>query len=277
MKKFVLPLFSCLLVLSLLLGSFTTAKAAPGDDPVVTPVSGDTDFTTEVVAIASLPGVVELEDGMLAPLGFPAGEAQFGGNGIVVKGFDSGKATACFSLSAVAVNEGWGGKVAVWDGAKWVRLATSITTSDETNTAIACATITGSGTYAFIKYVTEPDKLPTMSACNYFIFFFPDFVGSQGEDGAYRGTVSYFIFMSLDLHAGMNVTVRSLGTEPPGAAELTGTGRGVLESMGLMFYSLALDTPMEYTIYPAPFDTWDMLFTFDGCSQVLQMGDPRPR
>ncbi len=159
MKKFVLPLFSCLLVLSLLLGSFATAKAAPGDDPTVTPVSGDTDFTTEVIAIASLPGTTTLDE-MIVPVGFPAGEAQFGGNGILVKGFDSGKATACFSLSAVAVNEGWGGKVAVWDGAKWVRLATSITIEDETNTALACATIAGNGTYAFIKYVTEPDKLP---------------------------------------------------------------------------------------------------------------------
>jgi hypothetical protein len=165
MKKFVLPLFSCLLVLSLLLGSFVTAKAAPGDDPVVTPVSGDTDFTTEVVAIASLPGTVTLDDGMLAPLGFPAGEAQFGGNGVRVTAMDQGKATACFSLSASAVNEGWGGKVAVWNGAKWVRLATSITTADETNTALACATITGSGTYAFIKYVAEPDKLPGYGKC----------------------------------------------------------------------------------------------------------------
>ncbi len=160
MKKFVLPLFGGLLVLSLLLGSFGTARAAPGDDPVVTPVSGDSDFTTEVVAIASLPGTVELAGGMLAPVGFPAGEAQFGGAGVLVKGFSSGKATACFSLSAAAINQGWGGKVALWNGAKWVRLATSITVEDETNTAIACATITGSGTYAFIKYVTEPDQLP---------------------------------------------------------------------------------------------------------------------
>ncbi len=165
MKKLVLPLFSCLLVLSLLLGSFTTAKAAPGDDPTVTPVSGDTDFTTEVIAIASLPGTTVLDE-MIVPVGFPDGEAQFGGNGILVKGFDSGKATACFSLSATAVNEGWGGKVAVWNGAKWVRLATSITIEDETNTALACATITGNGTYAFIKYVTEPDKLPGYGICS---------------------------------------------------------------------------------------------------------------
>ena len=160
MKRTVLPVISFIMVFVLLMASFGTAKAGAGDDPVVTPVSGDMEFTTEVVPIVSLPGVTELAGGMLAPVGFPAGEAQFGGNGVLVTGMDYGKATACFSLSSTAIAEGWGGKVALWNGANWVRLATSITVEDETNTAIACATITSSGTYAFIKYVTEPDKLP---------------------------------------------------------------------------------------------------------------------
>ena len=56
MKKIVLPFFSFLLVLTLLLGSFGSAKAEIGDDPVVTPVSGDMDFTTEVVPIAATAG-----------------------------------------------------------------------------------------------------------------------------------------------------------------------------------------------------------------------------
>ena len=49
-----------LLVLTLLLRSFGIAKAEVGDDPVVTPISGDMEFTTEVVPIASLPGTTEL-------------------------------------------------------------------------------------------------------------------------------------------------------------------------------------------------------------------------
>ena len=71
MKRVLLPFFSFLLVLTLLLGSFGSARAEVGDDPVVTPVSGDMDFTTEVVPIASLPGTIEMEDLMLAPIGFP--------------------------------------------------------------------------------------------------------------------------------------------------------------------------------------------------------------
>jgi len=155
---------SLLLVLTLLLGSFTTTQAAAGDDPVVTPVSGDLEFTTEIVPIAHLTGTTQLASQMLVPVGFPAGEAQFGGNGVRVSGMDSGKATACFSLNTVAVNQGWGGKVGVWNGAKWVLLPTTIsTTSDEAAATTACATISGNGTYAFITYVAEPDKLPKLN------------------------------------------------------------------------------------------------------------------
>jgi hypothetical protein len=275
MKRFVLPLFSGLLVLSLLLGSFATAKAAPGDNPTVTPVSGDTDLTTEIIAIASLPGVTELAGGMLAPAGFPAGEAQFGGNGIRVTGMDSGKATACFYLSAAEINQGWGGKVGVWDGTQWVLLATSISLPEETNNAIACATISGNGTYAFIKYVTEPDKLPTVQlpACNYFAFFMPELVAGETIDGVYHGTLTRFLFISLDLRDGMYVTVRSLGTEPPGFIEMPGVGSGVLDYSGFMGY-LTLDEPMELTLYPGRFDFWNLYLTFDDCYQVIQFVGP---
>lgn len=129
---------------------------------MVTPVSGDIEITTEVVPTAALPGITELASQMLVPVGFPLGEAQFGGNGIRVSKMDSGKATACFSLNTVAVKQGWGGFVGVWNGKKWVKLATSITTSsDEAAATTACATITGNGTYAFIQYVTDATLLPT--------------------------------------------------------------------------------------------------------------------
>jgi hypothetical protein len=164
MRKIALPFFSCLLVLTLLLGSFGSVKAAIGDDPIVTPVSGDMEFTSEIIPIASLPGITELAGGMLAPAGFPEGEAQFEGNGIRVTGMDSGKANACFAISGTQY--GWGGKVALWTGAKWELLPTTITTPDETPNSTACATITSSGTYAFIKYVTDPTKLPKLGVCS---------------------------------------------------------------------------------------------------------------
>jgi len=107
MKKVLLPLFSFLLVLGLLGASFSSAKAEIGDDPVVTPVSGDMEFATEVVPVASLPGTTVLESQMLVPVGFPLGEAQFEGVGVRVTGMDYGKATACFAVSGMQY--GWGG------------------------------------------------------------------------------------------------------------------------------------------------------------------------
>ena len=71
MKKVFIPFFSCLLVFTLLLGSFGSVKPEVGDDPVVMPISGDMEFTTEVVPIASLPGTMTLASQMLAPIGFP--------------------------------------------------------------------------------------------------------------------------------------------------------------------------------------------------------------
>ena len=169
MKKVLIPFFSCLLVLTLLLGSFGSAKAEVGDDPVVTPISGDMEFTTEIVPIVSLPGTIEMANLMLAPAGFPEGEAQYEGAGIRVTGMESGKASACFTLYSLALKQGWGGKVGVWNGTKWDQLSTTITIPEESSSSLACATITGSGTYAFIKYVVDPSLLPIKQECDFTI------------------------------------------------------------------------------------------------------------
>ena len=158
MKKSILSVFGGLLVLTLLLGSFGSVKAATSDAPVVIPVSGDMVFTTSVVPIVALPGTTNFGT-LPVPVGFPAGEAQYGGDGVRVTGMDSGKATACFYLATIKVNQGWSGKVAVWNGTKWVKLATTITPFDESPTSLACATITGNGTYAFIMGFA--DNIPT--------------------------------------------------------------------------------------------------------------------
>jgi len=173
MKKVLIPLFSLALVFSFLFTVTGTAAAlpppppppaAPGlPEPVVTPVSGDMDFTTEFIPIAQFPGTTEFNQ-MLVPVGFPAGEAQYQGDGVVVSGMDSGKATACFYITGTQY--GWGGKVGMWDGVKWVKLATTITPLEESTKSLACATITGNGTYAFIRYVVDASLLPT-NKCPY--------------------------------------------------------------------------------------------------------------
>jgi hypothetical protein len=171
-KKTLIPLFSLVLAFSLLFSVTGTAAALPPPppppipttpslpDPVVTPVSGDMEFTTEFIPIAQFPGTTEFNQ-MLVPVGFPAGEAQYQGDGVVVSGMDSGKATACFTITGTEY--GWGGKVGLWNGTKWVKLATTITPLEESPNSLACATITGNGTYVFIRFVADASLLPVAS------------------------------------------------------------------------------------------------------------------
>jgi hypothetical protein len=174
MKKTMIPLFSLVLVFSLLFSIATTAAATPLPpppppttpslpEPTVTPVSGDMEFTTTFIPISQFPGTTEFNQ-MLVPVGFPAGEAQYQGDGVIVSGMDSGKATACFTITGTQY--GWGGKVGVWNGTKWVLLATTIKNLEESPNSMACATITGNGTYAFIRFVADVSLLPVNSTCN---------------------------------------------------------------------------------------------------------------
>ena len=251
MKKAVLPIISFLLVLTLLLGSFGNVKAATDDAPVVTPVSGDIVFTTTVVPIVSLPGSTAF--GLMpVPVGFPAGEAQFGGDGVRVTGMDSGKATACFSIATVKINQGWSGKVAVWTGAKWAKLATTITPLDESPTSLACATILGNGTYAFIVGVGDATKLPTgKPQCSV------DLLGifAQGLEGGGRRffdmvgnfhdnlntLITYTIIdPSLSITGDLNATVLSDDT---GYFIFSGYGWVVTQSV---IYTIHIETPTCY-------------------------------
>jgi hypothetical protein len=209
MKKVFIPLFSCLLVISLLLTSFSTARANAGDDPVVTPVSGDMEFSTDVIQPAFLPGAVEVGQ-KFVPVGFPSGEAQFGGNGVTIKGFDSGKATICYTMRSIEIGQGWGGKFGIWNATKWVLLPTTITTPTDSAYSTACAIVTGSGTFAFIKYVVDPSLLPQMSECMFDIEF------------VYGETYGY-------VYGGINSTQFTIGLNVP--------------------VSVALGTPVTYTLF----------------------------
>lgn len=262
MKRIAPAIFSVLIVITLLLGSLSTARAAAGDDPFVTPVSGDKDFTTEIVPIVNLPGITQIARQMIVPVGFPEGEAQFGGNGIRVIGMDSGKATVCFSLDTIAVQQGWGGFVGVWNGTKWVKFATSITTtSDEAATTTGCATITGNGTYAFIKYVTEPAKLPSYGQCGFDVIAFP----IEGEDLPFLPFKSTIILPSYDIEmqaaivgtsngyvvpVGGTISYKIISTIPAGLILAGGSGSGRVamnnaeDEMPIGFMIVVFDPPV---------------------------------
>jgi hypothetical protein len=264
MKRVLIPFFSCLLVFTLLLGSFGSAKAEVGDDPVVTPVSGDMEFTTEVVPIASLPGTVVLASQMLAPVGFPEGEAQFEGAGMRVTSMDSGKATACFTLSTIAVNQGWGGKIGVWNEVKWVLLPTTITTTtDEAAATTACATIYGNGTYAFIKYIVDATLLPktipiVYSECPFTAKF-------MLWGGA---TIDSLLLEAAELEAGIPVTLYWLSSDPPGFFSFVGTGRGLTVLEYGNVYRVRLEDWLLYTM-TQPVSDFKIYVTYGNCYMIL--------
>lgn len=271
MKKSLLALFSLLLVVTMLLATFSSVKAAPGDPPVVTPVSGDTEFTTELMPIASLPGSTQLASQMIIPVGFPAGEAQFGGAGIRVTGLDKGKATACFSLNAVAVRQGWGGKVGVWNGSKWVLLPTTITTPEESSTSLACAAITASGTYAFIQYVTQPDKLPTMGECDFDVEMVLTGYDTVNGEGFSQGWVTGAMFASDRVLTGLPVSVRVLRTDPDGYFIMDGTGYGDLSQYGPGVYGTVFDDFLWYTEEESSFYSATFYVTFGNCYKIVEI------
>lgn len=279
MKKSLVPIISFVFVLALVLGSFGTANASPEDPPVVTPISGDADFITEIVPIASLPGVTQLPSHMLVPVGFPEGEAQFGGNGIRVSGMSSGKATACFSLYTVAVKQGWGGFVGVWNGKKWVKLATAITTPEESSTSLACAAISGNGTYAFIKYikyiaaVEKPQA--TMAECDFDVEIGPTGYTTQWHDGYSQGWMTGAMFVSNTVLTDLPVSVRLLRTDPDGHLILEGTGYGQPSQFGQGVYGTVFDDFLWWTELDGPFNSWTYYVTFGNCYKIIDYVPPQ--
>jgi hypothetical protein len=258
MKSRSVTIFSLLLVFALLFGTSGSVKAAVGDDPVVTPVSGDKEFTTEVIPIASLPGTIELASLMLAPAGFPEGEAQFEGAGVLVTKFDAGKATACFTISGTQY--GWGGKVGMWNGTKWVLLPTTIkTTGDDGTSTTACTTITGNGTYAFIKYVVDPSLLPQMQECNFdFQIWVMNYQGSFTPSGSgYTAPISGMWFITSENIDGLHITVQFLYTDPATDNEgapivaFEGPVSGIADYFVDSYYYIGLSPYINY------FQTWD--------------------
>lgn len=277
MKKFVLPFFSLLLVLSLALSSFSSVTAAGGGNPWVTPVSGDMEFTSTIVPIASLPGVIELPSQMLAPAGFPAGETQFGGNGVRVTDFDAGKATACFSLSAQEVKKGWGGKVGMWDGTKWVLLPTTIApVAEEASSTSACAGITGNGTYAFIKYIADAALLPKgLPACGVMTAAFPFFYDFGDYEGSMDGGI---VFHDSLIPTGTPISFQLLNVIPSGFFTSGQSGSGIVFASGEfegLFAALVLFDPAVIFEY----DYFDNLESFTlrvflpGCYTDFQYPD----
>lgn len=160
MKKTGKILIASLFVVGLLSLTLSQAFAAGLVDPVAKPTVEGTEFEAVVLAQNELPGTVE-GLGLTLPVGFPEGQAQFGGKGLMLSELMNGDtATVCFDFRYYHFE--WWGFVAMWDGTSWVKLPTTVSQPDEGATTWACASGVGDGTYALIMgSYGKPKAAPT--------------------------------------------------------------------------------------------------------------------
>jgi len=223
--------FSLVIVFSLIMLTFGTVSANSGPKPVVTPVTGDQNFSVIYLPIGKLPGSTGGYEGMYYPAGFSNGEKQFEGMGVEISGLTYGSAKACFPIKGIT--KGWGGQVGQWNGSKWVLLATNITTPDESDYSYACATIYGDGTYALLSWIADISLLPgngsMSSTCGFGITNLGNIMSDMVWDGDnFTATLIGIGFQSTGDLAGMPVTVTFLSAKPAGSYGVTGTGSGTI-------------------------------------------------
>jgi hypothetical protein len=110
------------------------------------------------IQVSDLPGTYTNDNGLYEPNGVALNEGQFGGPlGVVISGMASGKtARACFDFPTY--HSGWKGSVYLYDGDSWVKLKTTISTSNSNSGVWACANSVANGTYALVIYYAGSSK-----------------------------------------------------------------------------------------------------------------------
>ena len=165
MKRSVNIVFALVLAFCFAFASFGSVHAGsiqPGPTwghPTAVPSVKGAGITSEVLGQPELPGTAMLKSGEFVPVGFPLGEAQFGGSGLKVSGMTSKTtATLCFSFPSYQFK--WTGKIEQWNGTKWVALDTTITSGVDGGATYACTNGAGNGTYALIIWYYGPIESP---------------------------------------------------------------------------------------------------------------------
>lgn len=255
---------SMVLTLALVLSLVGTAAAASSGSATVTPISGDAVFTVSSVPVLKLPGQTTTAGGLIVPSGFPLGEKQFDGNGVLVSGLSYGTAKACFPITAL--NQGWGGKVGYWDGSVWKLLDTSVSTPEEGTFSWACATVSANGTYALITWVVDASKLVDKSAS-----------GVCSFAGGYTYNENYGYVITTAIHIGLNVPESvALGTpvtyaithvDSDSESEITGgtTGSTVVGINMVGRSAIFFEDDLTFSHFPGPAFTVRYTFPTLGC------------
>lgn len=127
-------------------------------------------------------------------------------------------------------------------------------TADETATTYACATVTGDGSYVFIKYVVDSSLLPQMQECP-FDFAIDVFyiLGSWTPSGSgFTDAITGIEFITTEDISGRPVTVEYLYSVP--ATDLSGAqvfswegpASGIANSDGFVHLSMAVSPNIDY-------------------------------
>jgi hypothetical protein len=130
----------------------TTIPSITWADPYVFKTT--VQYNSDVLGAVDLPGTEVLDNGKILPAGFNH-EMQFGGNGLEVSGLAAGKSVdVCFDFPTYRYS--WNGVIKEWNGTKWVALPTTITSTNESSSSLACTTKVKNGTYALLIWYYGP-------------------------------------------------------------------------------------------------------------------------
>jgi hypothetical protein len=278
---FVLAFLALMLaVVPLQTATASSQREATGGISVVA-VSGDSEFTTAILKPEKLVGIQTVAEAVY-PAGFVAKEVQFIGNAVNVLGHSYGEAKACFAFPTSA--KGWVGNIYQWDGTKWNKLTTALSTPTD-GTPSACASFYGNGDLALIGAYTGPrEKTSTttnLPACfdnetgtvpeGFHAVWPSPFLDELGEGYAIIG-VRFFTFsgsaMAPLVEAGVPVKAWVISAGPDDVVKvIKSKGSGVSGAMGLT------DTVLSYKIFKEEPYTFKFKVVVDGkCQQEFNTG-----
>ena len=264
MNKKSLPVFSALLVLCFLFGSFGTATAAPlHDDPVVEVISGGAALETKIIPLEQLPGVTVSDAGLSQPEFSSSGMSQFGGDGVRVKGLLGSVASVCFT--AKPPSAGWTNTVHRWTGFTWEEIPTVVSTTEGGINPKACATIYYNSTYALLIGYVEPDgknAAADQTDCGY---------DTSEWTGGYYDEYYFYAQFPPDFPEDVDATYEVLGTT--GVIDLEGEYTDTAST----YYADWDDVVYaDFENYPFTFDgewTATLLINAAGCSKTIVITD----
>jgi hypothetical protein len=267
-----LSLLMCFSLLITMVGTVSaeSISASGLPQPTITPLTGNPTYTTKLLSLKDMPGVTALDNGRFAPTGYTSGEKQFEGQALQISSFADGSATLCFAFNGAS--SGWGGQIATWDGSKWVLLPTTITSGgDEVSYSWGCTAINSSGTYAFLKWIADPDLLANKS-CGYAIVgALPGIVDYSDIDGVITGTIMSVLMItdpSVDI-GGKDIKV-AFSFDPKAISISPASTRAMVVPWGAGFFIIGLDNPITFSVSE---DIGKMYIHLDfgSCKQTVTM------